>query len=81
MLGTDLDPDDSYEWGAASSPGSRPTRSIECDIVPGAGFAAVRDPLLTDPERAVHGVDIYRVAAGPGRRGNRRSVRLAVRHP
>src|SRR4029079_13317183 len=34
---------------------------IECDrIVPGAGFAAVRDLLLTDPNRAVHGVDVYR---------------------
>ena len=29
--------------------------------MPGAGFAAVRDLLLTDPDRAVHGVDAYRV--------------------
>ena len=62
---------------AASSPGWRPTRSIECDrIVPGAGFAAVRDLLLTDPDRAVHGVDACRAwLQDTRRRGDRGSGR------
>ena len=62
MLGADLDPDESYEWGCGELARLEADKVIECDrIVPGAGFAAVRDLLLTDPDRAVHGVDAYRV--------------------
>ena len=62
MLGADLDPDESYEWGCGELARLEADKVIECDrILPGAGFAAVRDLLLTDPDRAVHGVDAYRV--------------------
>ena len=83
MLGADLDPDESYEWGCGELARLEADKVIECDrILPGAGFAAVRDLLLTDPDRAVHGVDAYRVwlqdlvdEATDGLAG------LAVRHP
>ena len=62
MLGADLDPDESYEWGCGELARLEADKVIECDrILPDAGFAAVRDLLLTDPDRAVHGVDAYRV--------------------
>jgi uncharacterized protein (DUF885 family) len=62
MLGADLDPDESYEWGCGELARLEADKVIECDrILPDAGFAAVRDLLLTDPDRAVHGVDVYRV--------------------
>ena len=62
MLGADLDPDESYEWGCGELARLEADKVIECDrILPGADFAAVRDLLLTDPDRAVHGVDAYRM--------------------
>ena len=60
-LGTDLDPDESYEWGCGELARIEAEKVVECErILPGAGFAAVRDLLLTDADRAVHGVDAYR---------------------
>jgi uncharacterized protein (DUF885 family) len=62
MLGADVDPDESYEWGCDELARLEADKVVECDrILPGAGFAAVRDLLLTDPDRAVHGVDAYKV--------------------
>ncbi len=62
MLGADLDPDESYEWGCGELARLEADKVVECDrILPGAGFAAVCDLLQTDPDRAVHGVDAYRL--------------------
>ena len=62
MLGADLDPDESYEWGCDELARLEADKVVECDrILPGADFDAVCDLLLTDPDRAVHGVDAYRV--------------------
>jgi uncharacterized protein (DUF885 family) len=61
MLGADLDPGESYAWGCDELARLEAEKAVECErIVPGAGFGAVRDLLLTDPDRAVHGVDAYR---------------------
>ena len=61
MLGADLDPDESYQWGCVELARLEADKVVECDrILPGADFAAVCDLLLTDPARAVHGVDAYR---------------------
>lgn len=61
MLGADLDPVEMYEWAWGDFHELRAEISRTCEqIVPGAGFAEVRDLLDTDPARAVHGVDAYR---------------------
>jgi uncharacterized protein (DUF885 family) len=61
LLGADLDPDDSYGWGCEELARIQAEQATECQrIRPGAGFEEVRDLLLTDPARAVHGLDAWR---------------------
>ena len=61
MLGTELDLDDTYEWGWEELARLEHEKRGECDrIVAGASFAEVRRLLETDRSRAVHGVDAYR---------------------
>lgn len=61
LLGTDLDLDEAYAWGWEELARLETEKAVECErILPGATFGAVRDLLITDPARSIHGVDAYR---------------------
>jgi uncharacterized protein (DUF885 family) len=61
LLGTELDLDEAYAWGWEELARLEVQKAAECErILPGAGFDAVRELLLTDPARSIHGVDAYR---------------------
>lgn len=61
LLGTDLDIDEAYGWGWEELARLETQKDAECErILPGAGFDAVRDLLINDPNRSIHGVDAYR---------------------
>ena len=61
MLGTELDLDEAYGWGWEELGRLEREKAAECDrILPGAGFEEVRNLLVTDPDRSIHGVDAYR---------------------
>ena len=61
LLGTDLDLDEAYSWGWAELARLEAEKARECErILPGASFLDVRELLITDPGRSVHGVDAYR---------------------
>lgn len=61
LLGTDLDLDEAYAWGWEELGRLEAQKDLECErILPGAGFDAVRDLLITDPDRSIHGADAYR---------------------
>lgn len=61
MNGADLDPREMYEWAWHEYATLRAEIDKVCEqIVPGAGFAEVRNQLDTDPARLVRGVDAYR---------------------
>jgi len=61
LLGTDLDLDEAYEWAWAELGRLEAEKSKECErILPGASFLDVRELLITDPARSVHGVEAYR---------------------
>ena len=51
---TELDLDETYEWGWDELARLEAEKAVECDrILPGEGFEAVRDLLVTDPAAAV----------------------------
>ncbi|MEO8207692.1 MAG: DUF885 domain-containing protein [Chloroflexota bacterium] len=61
LLGTDLDIDEAYAWAWEELARLEAEKDIECErILPRAGFEAVRELLITDPDRSIHGVDAYR---------------------
>jgi uncharacterized protein (DUF885 family) len=61
MLGASLDPLEMYEWAWTDYANLREQIIATCEqILPGAGFAEVRELLNTDPARAAHGEDEYR---------------------
>lgn len=61
MLGTELDLDETYEWGWAEVERLEAEKAVECDrILPGASFAAVRDHLNGEPAQLLHGAEAYR---------------------
>ncbi len=61
LLGTDLDVDEAYAWGWEELARLEAQKDAECErILPGAGFEAVRELLINDPNRSIHGVDAYR---------------------
>lgn len=61
LLGTDLDIDEAYAWGWDELARLETQKDAECErILPGAGFEAVRDLLINDPNRSIHGVESYR---------------------
>ena len=61
MLGADLDPREMYDWAWTDFHVLRRQMALTCErILPGAGFAEVRELLDTDPARSVEGVDAYR---------------------
>jgi len=61
LLGTDLDLDEAYAWGWEELGRLEAEKAKECaKILPGASFLEVRELLITDPARSVHGVDAYR---------------------
>jgi uncharacterized protein (DUF885 family) len=61
LLGTELDLDEAYAWGWDELARLEPAKAVECaKILPGASFLEVRELLITDPARSVHGVDAYR---------------------
>ena len=61
LLGTDIDVDEAYAWGWEELARLEAQKDIECErILPGGGFEAVRDLLINDPKRLIHGVDAYR---------------------
>ena len=61
MLGADLDPREMYEWAWTDFAVLRADMAETCErILPGAGFAEVRQLLDTDPARALHSADEYR---------------------
>jgi uncharacterized protein (DUF885 family) len=62
MLGTQLDLDETYEWGWAELERIEREKAAECErILPGAsGFDEVRDHLNRDPHQVLQGADAYR---------------------
>lgn len=61
MLGAALDPAEMYEWAWTDFHALRTEMRSTCgQIIPGAGFAEVRQLLDTDPARSIDGVDNYR---------------------
>lgn len=61
LLGTELDLDEAYAWGWEELGRLEVQKAVECErILPGAGFAAVRELLITDPDRSIAGRDAYR---------------------
>jgi uncharacterized protein (DUF885 family) len=61
LLGTDLDLDEAYAWGWEELARLEAEKAEECArILPGGTFLAVRELLMTDPARSIHGVDAYR---------------------
>ena len=61
LLGIDLDIDEAYGWGWEELARLEAQKDAECEkVLPGAGFEAVRDLLINDPNRSIHGVDAYR---------------------
>lgn len=61
LLGTDLDTDEAYAWGWEELARLEAQKDVECErILPGQGFEAVRELLINDPNRSIHGVDAYR---------------------
>jgi uncharacterized protein (DUF885 family) len=61
LLGARLDIDEAYAWAWEELGRLEAEKALECErILPGAGFDAVRELLIEDPKRQVHGVDAYR---------------------
>jgi uncharacterized protein (DUF885 family) len=61
LLGTELDLDEAYAWGWDELARLEAQKDLECArILPGASFEAVRELLIGDPNRSIHGVDAYR---------------------
>ncbi|TAK01841.1 MAG: DUF885 domain-containing protein [Chloroflexota bacterium] len=61
LLGTELDLDEAYAWGWAELARLEAEKAKECErILPGASFLEVRELLITDPARSMHGVEAYR---------------------
>jgi uncharacterized protein (DUF885 family) len=61
LLGTALDLDEAYAWAWGELARLEAEKAIECErIVPGATFEDVRELLIGDPNRSIHGVDAYR---------------------
>ena len=61
LLGTDLDIDEAYAWGWEELARLEEQKDAECErILPGQGFEAVRELLINDPNRSIHGVEAYR---------------------
>ncbi|HSO28571.1 MAG TPA: DUF885 domain-containing protein [Candidatus Sulfomarinibacteraceae bacterium] len=61
LLGTDLNLDEAYAWGWEELARLEAAKAEECArILPGASFLEVRELLITDPARSIHGVDAYR---------------------
>jgi uncharacterized protein (DUF885 family) len=61
LLGTRLDLDEAYAWGWEELARLEGQKDLECErILPGAGFEAVRELLITDPNRSIEGVEAYR---------------------
>jgi uncharacterized protein (DUF885 family) len=61
LLGTDLDIDEAYAWGWEELARLEAEKATEVErILPGGSFLEVRELLITDPARSMHGVDAYR---------------------
>ena len=61
ILGTDIDLDEAYTWGWEELGRLEAQKAIEVErILPGGSFEDVRELLLHDPKRLIHGVDAYR---------------------
>ena len=61
LLGTDIDLDEAYAWGWEELSRLEAQKAIEVErILPGGSFEEVRELLLHDPKRLIHGVDAYR---------------------
>ena len=61
LLGTDLDLDEAYAWGWEELARLEAEKAEECArILPGGTFLEVRELLMTDPARSIHGVEAYR---------------------
>ncbi|MCI0344447.1 MAG: DUF885 domain-containing protein, partial [Chloroflexi bacterium] len=61
ILGTDIDLDEAYAWGWEELGRLEAEKAIEVErILPGGSFEDVRELLLHDPKRLIHGVDAYR---------------------
>jgi len=61
ILGADVDIDEAYDWGWEELARLEAQKQLEiARIQPGASFLQVREVLMTDPRRLIHGVDAYR---------------------
>ena len=61
ILGADVDIDEAYTWGWEELARLEAQKDVEVErIKPGASFLEVRELLMTDPRRLIHGVDAYR---------------------
>ena len=61
LLGTDIDLNEAYAWGWEELGRLEAEKAIEVErILPGGSFEDVRELLLHDPKRQIHGVDAYR---------------------
>jgi uncharacterized protein (DUF885 family) len=61
LLGTTLDLDEAYAWAWDELGRLEAEKDAECELIlPGTSFDAVRELLITDPDRSIHGVDAYR---------------------
>ena len=61
LLGTDIDLDEAYAWGWEELGRLEAEKAIEVErILPGGSFEHVRELLLHDDKRLIHGVDAYR---------------------
>ncbi|HEX8026041.1 MAG TPA: DUF885 domain-containing protein [Candidatus Limnocylindrales bacterium] len=61
ILGADVDIDEAYTWGWEELDRLEAQKAIEVErIQPGASFLEVRELLITDPRRLIHGVEAYR---------------------
>jgi len=61
LLGADIDIDEAYDWGWEELARLEREKAVEVErIQPGASFLEVRELLMTDPRRLIHGVEPYR---------------------
>ena len=61
MLGTDLDLDETYQWGWDELARIEAEKATECDrILAGSSYEEARDHLNADPAQVLHGADAYR---------------------
>jgi uncharacterized protein (DUF885 family) len=61
LLGAEIDIDEAYQWGWEELARLEAQKDIEVErIMPGSTFLQVREVLISDPRRLIHGVDAYR---------------------